>query len=148
MEMVHQASSDPTKNIIREFASDFEVGECWGYNRFFRLDLLASEGYLNMQTDTLVLRWASAQTWNILTCTTYKKRRQWVMACHLFSCVCCAATRFAHPRSSRSAEISTGTSVSWSRPRAATSSRSTTSKRYSVCLCSCVSILVRIHLRC
>lgn len=21
-------------------ASDFEVGECWGYNRFFRLDLL------------------------------------------------------------------------------------------------------------
>uniref|UniRef100_A0A8C7TVU0 Tripartite motif containing 37 n=1 Tax=Oncorhynchus mykiss TaxID=8022 RepID=A0A8C7TVU0_ONCMY len=57
VEMVHQASSDPTKNIIREFASDFEVGECWGYNRFFRLDLLASEGYLNMQTDTLVLRY-------------------------------------------------------------------------------------------
>ncbi|MGH0134318.1 UNVERIFIED_CONTAM: hypothetical protein FKN15_051720 [Acipenser sinensis] len=50
-------SSDPTKNIIREFASDFEVGECWGYNRFFRLDLLASEGYLNMQSDTLVLRY-------------------------------------------------------------------------------------------
>ncbi|KAM9498842.1 E3 ubiquitin-protein ligase TRIM37-like isoform 1-T1 [Salvelinus alpinus] len=57
VEMVHQVSSDPTKNIIREFASDFEVGECWGYNRFFRLDLLASEGYLNMQTDTLVLRY-------------------------------------------------------------------------------------------
>uniref|UniRef100_A0A673L7Y3 E3 ubiquitin-protein ligase TRIM37-like n=1 Tax=Sinocyclocheilus rhinocerous TaxID=307959 RepID=A0A673L7Y3_9TELE len=57
VEMVHQASSDPTKNIIREFASDFEVGECWGYNRFFRLDLLASEGYLNMQTDNLVLRY-------------------------------------------------------------------------------------------
>ncbi|XP_072303090.1 E3 ubiquitin-protein ligase TRIM37 [Eucyclogobius newberryi] len=57
VEMVHQSSSDPTKNIIREFASDFEVGECWGYNRFFRLDLLASEGYLNMQTDTLVLRY-------------------------------------------------------------------------------------------
>ncbi|XP_035391201.1 E3 ubiquitin-protein ligase TRIM37 isoform X2 [Electrophorus electricus] len=57
VEMVHQASSDPSKNIIREFASDFEVGECWGYNRFFRLDLLASEGYLNMQTDTLILRY-------------------------------------------------------------------------------------------
>ncbi|XP_008426884.1 E3 ubiquitin-protein ligase TRIM37 isoform X2 [Poecilia reticulata] len=57
VEMVHQASRDPTKNIIREFASDFEIGECWGYNRFFRLDLLASEGYLNMQTDTLVLRY-------------------------------------------------------------------------------------------
>ncbi|XP_034021305.1 E3 ubiquitin-protein ligase TRIM37 [Thalassophryne amazonica] len=57
VEMVHQASNDPTKNIIREFASDFEVGECWGYNRFFRLDLLASEGYLNMQSDTLILRY-------------------------------------------------------------------------------------------
>ncbi|XP_032901643.1 E3 ubiquitin-protein ligase TRIM37 isoform X3 [Amblyraja radiata] len=57
VEMVHQVSNDPTKNIIREFASDFEVGECWGYNRFFRLDLLATEGYLNMQSDTLVLRY-------------------------------------------------------------------------------------------
>ncbi|XP_078729954.1 E3 ubiquitin-protein ligase TRIM37 isoform X1 [Lampetra fluviatilis] len=56
VEMVHQASSDPSKNIIREFASDFEVGECWGYNRFFRLDLLASEGYLNTHNDSVVLR--------------------------------------------------------------------------------------------
>ncbi|XP_043910211.1 E3 ubiquitin-protein ligase TRIM37 isoform X2 [Protopterus annectens] len=56
VEMVHQSSNDPTKNIIREFASDFEVGECWGYNRFFRLDLLASEGYLNRQNDTVILR--------------------------------------------------------------------------------------------
>nr|XP_020847514.1 E3 ubiquitin-protein ligase TRIM37 isoform X3 [Phascolarctos cinereus] len=56
VEMVHQSSNDPAKNIIREFASDFEVGECWGYNRFFRLDLLANEGYLNRQNDTVVLR--------------------------------------------------------------------------------------------
>ncbi|XP_064620153.1 E3 ubiquitin-protein ligase TRIM37-like isoform X2 [Lineus longissimus] len=56
VEMVHQASRDSSKNIVREFASDFEVGECWGYNRFFRLDLLASEGYLNAETDTLTLR--------------------------------------------------------------------------------------------
>lgn len=26
-------------------ASDFEVGECWGYNRFFRLDLLVGLTY-------------------------------------------------------------------------------------------------------
>ncbi|XP_063059670.1 E3 ubiquitin-protein ligase TRIM37 isoform X3 [Engraulis encrasicolus] len=57
VEMVHQGSSDPSKNIIREFASDFEVGECWGYNRFFRLDLLATEGYLDRQNDTLILRY-------------------------------------------------------------------------------------------
>ncbi|XP_041349758.1 E3 ubiquitin-protein ligase TRIM37-like [Gigantopelta aegis] len=56
VEMVHQASQDSTKNIVREFASDFEVGECWGYNRFFRLDLLANEGYLDTKGDTLVLR--------------------------------------------------------------------------------------------
>ena len=49
-------AGDSSKNIVREFASDFEVGECWGYNRFFRLDLLASEGYLNTETDTLILR--------------------------------------------------------------------------------------------
>ena len=30
--------------------------ECWGYNRFFRLDLLAEEGYLNTAKDTLELR--------------------------------------------------------------------------------------------
>ncbi|KAJ6653681.1 hypothetical protein lerEdw1_008807 [Lerista edwardsae] len=54
--MVHQSTNDPAKNIIREFASDFEVGECWGYNRFFRLDLLANEGYLNRQNDTVILR--------------------------------------------------------------------------------------------
>ncbi|KAF4529045.1 hypothetical protein B566_EDAN017341, partial [Ephemera danica] len=56
VEMIHQGSRDSSKNIIREFASDFEVGECWGYNRFFRLDLLASEGYLNTSNDSLTLR--------------------------------------------------------------------------------------------
>ncbi|KAM8975914.1 E3 ubiquitin-protein ligase TRIM37 isoform 2-T2 [Pelodytes ibericus] len=56
VEMVHQSFNDPAKNIIREFASDFEVGECWGYNRFFRLDLLANEGYLNRSNDTVILR--------------------------------------------------------------------------------------------
>ncbi|XP_055950619.1 uncharacterized protein LOC129984703 [Argiope bruennichi] len=55
VEMIHQASRDPSKTVVREFASDFDVGECWGYNRFFRLDLLASEGYLNTERDTLIL---------------------------------------------------------------------------------------------
>ena len=49
-------AASSNKNVVREFASDFEVGECWGYNRFFRLDLLASEGYLNPENDTLILR--------------------------------------------------------------------------------------------
>ncbi|VDP96108.1 unnamed protein product [Trichobilharzia regenti] len=58
--MVHQLSRDPSRNIVREFASHFEVGECWGYNRFFRLDLLISEGYLNSETDSLVLKFQVA----------------------------------------------------------------------------------------
>merc|ERR1719481_842087 len=73
VEMIHQGSQAPStpttssgatnssrgqgqdnsKNIVREFASDFEVGECWGYNRFFRLDLLSSEGYLSGDSLTL-----------------------------------------------------------------------------------------------
>jgi hypothetical protein len=56
VEMIHQQSKDLSRSIVREFASDFEVGECWGYNRFFRLDLLASEGYLDTERDTLMLR--------------------------------------------------------------------------------------------
>lgn len=59
--MIHQASRDSSKNIVREFASDFEIGECWGYNRFFRLDLLATEGYLNTDLDTLILRYVKSK---------------------------------------------------------------------------------------
>ncbi|KAK6180116.1 hypothetical protein SNE40_012323 [Patella caerulea] len=73
VEMVHQASRDSSKNIVREFASDFEVGECWGYNRFFRLDLLINEGYLDPNNDTLVLHF------QVRAPTFYQKSRdqQW-----------------------------------------------------------------------
>ncbi|ESO86713.1 hypothetical protein LOTGIDRAFT_128738, partial [Lottia gigantea] len=73
VEMVHQASRDTSKNIVREFASDFEVGECWGYNRFFRLDLLVNEGYLDPTNDTLVLHF------QVRAPTFYQKSRdqQW-----------------------------------------------------------------------
>lgn len=56
VEMIHQLSKDPSKNIVREFASDFEVGECWGYNRFFLLDALITEGFLDTDNDILILR--------------------------------------------------------------------------------------------
>lgn len=53
--MVNQLqANDETKNVLREFTSDFEIGECWGYNRFFRLDLLSNEGFL--QRDSLILK--------------------------------------------------------------------------------------------
>jgi len=59
-------SPDSSNNIIREFASEFEIGECWGYNRFFRLDLLASEGYLNLETDTLILNFQVSESFEFL----------------------------------------------------------------------------------
>ncbi|XP_071446095.1 E3 ubiquitin-protein ligase TRIM37-like isoform X2 [Hetaerina americana] len=56
IEMIHQATQDHQRSIVREFASDFEVGECWGYNRFFRLDVLTREGYMDNANGTLELR--------------------------------------------------------------------------------------------
>lgn len=54
IEMVNQLNPDSSKNVLREFTSDFEIGECWGYNRFFRLDLLNNEGFL--LRDSLILK--------------------------------------------------------------------------------------------
>lgn len=57
--MVNQLNvNDTSKNVRREFISDFEIGECWGYNRFFRLDLLNNEGFL--ERDTLILKLATS----------------------------------------------------------------------------------------
>lgn len=34
-------------NISRVFSSQFEVGECWGYNRYFKLDQLTADGFVS-----------------------------------------------------------------------------------------------------
>ena len=34
------AENQDEREFEREFTSEFEVGECWGYNRFMRLDRL------------------------------------------------------------------------------------------------------------
>lgn len=53
--MINQLDiNDMSKNVLREFTSDFEIGECWGYNRFFRLDLLNNEGFLKQ--NSLILK--------------------------------------------------------------------------------------------
>ncbi|KAJ3092483.1 hypothetical protein HK102_006895 [Quaeritorhiza haematococci] len=44
-------------NVAREFTSDFDVGECWGYNRFYRLDLLEREGFWDSEQDVIELRY-------------------------------------------------------------------------------------------
>lgn len=35
--------------------SDFENAVCWGYNRFYRIEDLERDGYLDPLNDTLVL---------------------------------------------------------------------------------------------
>jgi tripartite motif-containing protein 37 len=52
--MLNQRS--PNAQVVREFSSEFEVGECWGYNRFYRIDLLEREGYLNLDEDSITLK--------------------------------------------------------------------------------------------
>lgn len=47
---------NPHNTVVREFSSLFEVGECWGYNRFYRIDLLTKEGFLSSDTGALLFR--------------------------------------------------------------------------------------------
>lgn len=54
VEMINHRT--PSAQVVREFASEFEVGECWGYNRFYRIDLLDREGYLNTADDSITLK--------------------------------------------------------------------------------------------
>eukprot|EP01117_Protostelium_nocturnum_P010009 TRINITY_DN356_c0_g1_i3.p1 TRINITY_DN356_c0_g1~~TRINITY_DN356_c0_g1_i3.p1 ORF type:complete len:1116 (-),score=495.45 TRINITY_DN356_c0_g1_i3:155-3502(-) len=49
VEMINAKNSQ--LNVVREFASDFEEGECWGYNRFYQIDLLNREGFVSIDND-------------------------------------------------------------------------------------------------
>ncbi|VDN96332.1 unnamed protein product [Rodentolepis nana] len=54
IQLVHQGPPPVSaKCITREFASDFAVGECWGYNRFIQVHLLEAEDYISRTNDTL-----------------------------------------------------------------------------------------------
>ena len=52
------STKDPSHCVLREFSSDFESGECWGYNRFFAIDSLESLGYLDPVDDRLSFRYS------------------------------------------------------------------------------------------
>lgn len=49
--MINQLN--PNQIMRREFASEFEPGECWGYNKYCRIDELINEGYLIPENDTV-----------------------------------------------------------------------------------------------
>ncbi|CAG9333493.1 unnamed protein product [Blepharisma stoltei] len=64
IEMANHLSSNLC--VARENTSEFEPGECWGYNRFFKIQLLKEEGYLN-EEDTILLRF-------FVRATTYSQK--------------------------------------------------------------------------
>jgi tripartite motif-containing protein 37 len=33
--------------LVREFTSEFNTEECWGYNRFYKLENLEKDGFIN-----------------------------------------------------------------------------------------------------
>jgi len=38
---------DGSQSLLREFTSEFNTEECWGYNRFYKLENLIKDGFLN-----------------------------------------------------------------------------------------------------
>ena len=47
---------NPSLCVVREFASEFEQGECWGYNKFYKVNQLEEKGYLDPENDAISLR--------------------------------------------------------------------------------------------
>eukprot|EP00761_Pharyngomonas_kirbyi_P009368 gb/GECH01009384.1/.p1 GENE.gb/GECH01009384.1/~~gb/GECH01009384.1/.p1 ORF type:complete len:678 (+),score=182.24 gb/GECH01009384.1/:1-2034(+) len=50
--LISRRNSD--RKVMREFASEFEAHDCWGYNKFCQLDKIEHEGFISQ--DTLELR--------------------------------------------------------------------------------------------
>jgi tripartite motif-containing protein 37 len=54
VEMINHKNRNAS--VIREYSSTFEVGECWGYNKFYKIDLLEKEGFILPEHDAIVFR--------------------------------------------------------------------------------------------
>jgi hypothetical protein len=53
----------PGRNFSREFTSAYGIGDCWGYNRFYKTDGLESNGFID-KADQLEIRFSvRALTW-------------------------------------------------------------------------------------
>ncbi|PRP86343.1 hypothetical protein PROFUN_05484 [Planoprotostelium fungivorum] len=44
----------PDQNVVREFSSEFQEGECWGYNRFYQIEQIRQEGFISDDSDQCV----------------------------------------------------------------------------------------------
>lgn len=43
------------KNFYQEHSSDFIQGDCWGYNKFFKLEKIHRDGFINKLTDRITI---------------------------------------------------------------------------------------------
>ena len=53
VELINQRNSADT--VFRLYQSEFEVGECWGYNRFYKIDSLEANGFLSSDSDDCII---------------------------------------------------------------------------------------------
>ena len=53
-------------NYSREFSSDFTNGECWGYNRFYKIENLEKEGYIDNFGKLRIKFYVRSQTYSQL----------------------------------------------------------------------------------
>lgn len=44
---------NPHQRMIREYQSNFDPGESWGYNKYIKLDSLHREGFVDPLSDEL-----------------------------------------------------------------------------------------------
>lgn len=53
-------------NYSREFSSDFQNGECWGYNRFYKLENLEKEGFIDKNGSIHIKYYVRPQNYALL----------------------------------------------------------------------------------
>lgn len=54
IDMIHPLDKDQV--VSWDYSSDFEIGECWGYNRFYRIEGIIEEGFVFEEDGSVLLR--------------------------------------------------------------------------------------------
>jgi len=58
IELLNQIENDGSNSLSKDFTSEFQAGQCWGFHKFIRIDTLEKEGFLvPQQSDMLVFRY-------------------------------------------------------------------------------------------
>lgn len=66
IELMNYDKGSNKANYNREFSSDFQNGECWGYNRFYRIENLDKEGFIDQNGTVCLKFYVRPQTYSQL----------------------------------------------------------------------------------